>query len=95
MLLRVAPDAFEIPPVPAPRWTLARSFVCALAAMFALWLVFLFWPVCEPLGDDAAEAAFQTVRSLEERAAGGEPFEKKSDGRWYLCKSRFVRAFTF
>jgi hypothetical protein len=74
---------------------MARIFWWALAAAFALWLVFLFWPICEPLGDDAAEAAFQTVRSLEERAAGGEPFEKKSNGRWYICKSRLARAFTF
>jgi hypothetical protein len=69
--------------------------MCLLAATFVLLVGLLFWPVCEPLGDAAAEAAFQTVRSLEERAARGEPFEKKSDGRWYVCKSRFVRAFTF
>ena len=88
----VAPDAFEIPSIPPPRWTPARIFLCVLAATFALWLGFLFMPVCEPLGD---EAAFQTVRSLEERAASGEPFEKKKNGRWYLCKSRLARAFTF
>ena len=68
-----------------------HQVVGAVLLCLALSIAYLFWPVCEPILD---VEAFETVRSLEERAASGEPFEKK-DGRWYVCKPRLVRAFTF
>jgi hypothetical protein len=72
------------PPPKAGLQVLVGVLLC-----LALSLVYLLWPVCVPLPD---EASFETVRSLEERAAGGEPFAKK-DGRWHQCKSRLARAF--
>jgi hypothetical protein len=56
--------------------------------VFVLWLLS---PVCV-LIPDAELPAFETVRSLQERAAQGEPFENKQ-GHWYQCKSRLARAF--
>ena len=72
------------PPSKALRQVLGGVLLC-----LALALAYVLWPVCVPLPD---EASFETVRSLEERAASGEPFAKRG-GRWHQCKSRLARAF--
>jgi len=72
---------------PSPK--AGRQIIGGVLLCIAVSIVYLFWPVCQPIGD---VPAFEGVRSLEERAARGEPFEKK-DGIWYLCKPRLARAF--
>jgi hypothetical protein len=64
-----------------------------VAAAIVLGVIWLSTPLCVPILD-AELPAFETVLSLKERAARGEPFEKK-DGHWYQCKSRLVRLFFF
>ena len=53
----------------------------------------LLHPVCDPIHDDEVPA-FESVQSLEERAAHGEPF-CELDGHWYQCKSFLARSFFF
>jgi hypothetical protein len=62
-----------------------------LLLCLGLLLVYVMWPVCVPIPDSEVPN-FETVRSLEERAAQGEPFEKKG-AHWYQCKARLARAF--
>lgn len=53
----------------------------------------VFFPVCKPI-PRAQLPAFESVSSLEERAASGEPF-RKVNGRWSVCMSPLARAFRF
>jgi hypothetical protein len=87
----MAPNGFEPPIAPISRWTPRRIFVGVLLTMLALWIGSWFLPVCQTLGD---ERPFETEMSLEERAARGEPFEKRH-GHWYQCKSRLARKAFF
>lgn len=82
--LHVSNDERSGAPPKAWRQVLGGVLLC-----LALSIAYLLWPVCQPIPD---EAAFETVHSLEERAASGDPFEKKG-GRWHQCKTRLARAF--
>jgi hypothetical protein len=64
---------------------------CVVLALLALLFGSLLMPVCVPIPKSSV-ASFESVVSLEERAASGEGFKKKN-GRWYQCKSRLARAF--
>jgi hypothetical protein len=83
-------NSSEVPRRPSPRNIILSVF---LVAFCALVYFVLFHPVCQPIPLSRLPA-FEAVRSLEERAASGEPFEKR-DGRWQICKSPLARAFTF
>jgi hypothetical protein len=79
---------------------LRRSFSLRLVLGVAFGVAFvgvvyfaLFFPVCEPIPRSELPV-FESVSSLEERAASGEPF-RKVNGRWNVCKSRLARAFFF
>jgi hypothetical protein len=67
--------------------------VTAVASMLILSLAALEHPVCVPIPENE-RPAFETVITLQERAARGEPFCKLGD-RWYQCKSVISRAFFF
>jgi hypothetical protein len=72
-----------------------RFIIGSVFAIFGIAFVYFvaFHPECRPIPISQL-AAFQSARSLEERAANGEPFEKR-DGRWQICKSPLARAFFF
>ena len=65
----------------------------AIAGVFAVAIVACLHPVCVPIPDGDIPA-FETVMSLEQRAARGEPFRNFS-GHWYQCKSFLARSFFF
>ena len=65
----------------------------AFVALLALGIGWLLMPICKQIPDTELPA-FESHMSLEQRAARGEPFEKKAD-HWYICKSRLARAFFF
>jgi hypothetical protein len=64
-----------------------------LFTLLALIVGYMSTPVCTRI-PKADVRAFETVKTLEERAASGEPFRKKK-GHWYQCKSRLARAMFF
>lgn len=53
----------------------------------------LLHPVCVPISEEE-RPAFESVRTLERRAAEGEPF-CKLEGRCYQCKSYISRSLFF
>jgi hypothetical protein len=75
------------------RWKAGPFVLGLLLAFAALVIGSLFSRVCVPIPDRELPA-FESVMSMEERAAQGEPFEKKGN-HWYQCKSRLARAFFF
>ena len=80
----------DLPPELEPRTRAKWIVIGVLVTMLALLVGSLFLPVCVPIDT----LAFENQMSLEERAARGEPFQKKGR-RWYQCKSRLARAFFF
>ena len=62
-------------------------------ALAAMGIASLIHPVCVPITSSELPA-FESVRSLEERAAAGEPF-CRLDGSWYQCKSYISRVWFF
>ena len=81
------PSPFQKNWRPNPR----RWVIGVLLLLLTLLVGTMFMPVCEPIPD---RRPFESVMSLEQRKARGEPFEKKN-GRWHVCKSRLARAFFF
>jgi hypothetical protein len=63
------------------------------ASVLILSLAALAHPVCV-LIPEADRPTFETVISLQERAARGEPF-CRFEGEWYQCKSFISRTFFF
>jgi hypothetical protein len=53
----------------------------------------LLHPVCVPISEQE-RPTFESVRTLEQRAAEGEPF-CRLEGRWYQCKSYISRSLFF
>ncbi len=78
-------------PTSSSRIRPTTQIALGLLLCVGLLVLYVLSPVCVPIYD-ADEPSFETVRSLEERAARGEPFEQK-EGKWYQCKSRLARAF--
>ncbi|HEY3496710.1 MAG TPA: hypothetical protein VGK73_18550 [Polyangiaceae bacterium] len=76
-----------------PRRKVGRIVVGVLLALAAALVGSLFMPVCVRIPDEQVPA-FESVSPLSERAARGEPFEKKGK-HWYQCKSRLARMFFF
>ena len=72
-----------------------RRFRPAAVASFAVLtaLAALAHPVCVHI-PESERPAFESVRSLPERAAQGESFCHLK-GQWYLCKSYISTAFFF
>jgi hypothetical protein len=70
----------------------ARAIVGVAAAVVFGWVV-MFHPVSDLIPDDDVPG-FETVISLEERSARGEPF-KRMDGHWYQVKPWVARALFF
>jgi hypothetical protein len=87
------PDESELPAGLRPRWKVGPLIASVAVAFVALAVGSLFMPVCDPIPDRDLPA-FETVMSLERRAAQGEPFKKKGD-HWYQCKSALARAMFF
>ena len=73
----------------------SRKLVAIIIAvlMFGALLATLLVPICEPIPLDILPR-FETQRTLEERAAAGEPFARRN-GRWCVCRSGLARAFRF
>jgi hypothetical protein len=69
-----------------------RAILATIAAIVFL-SVAVFHPVSDRIPDDAV-TKFETVASLEERAARGEPF-RRMDGHWYQVKPWIARALFF
>jgi hypothetical protein len=84
-----------MPDEPSPRtlpsW-LAVAFVFIVALGVAVYFL-AFRADCQPIPISELPV-FESSSTLEERAARGEPFEKR-DGRWQVCKSPLERAFFF
>lgn len=64
-----------------------------MTLLIGLAITALLHPVCIPITEQQ-RPNFESVKTLQERAAGGEPF-CKIDGRWYQCKSYLARMLFF
>jgi hypothetical protein len=80
---------------PQFRRTSPRRIILSVFAIAGVALVYfvVVHPECKPIPLSHL-SAFESISSLEERAARGEPFEKRN-GRWQVCKSPLAWAFTF
>ncbi len=76
-----------------PPLRVVRIFWGAFVVMLVLGIGWLMMPICE-LIPDSQLPVFESNVTMEQRAARGEPFEKKGK-HWYICKSRLARAFFF
>jgi len=70
----------------------SRVALGTIAAVVLL-CVAVFHPVSDRIPDESVPA-FETVVSLEQRAAHGEPF-RRMDGHWYQVKPWIARALFF
>jgi hypothetical protein len=70
----------------------AGTILAMVAALLFVWVV-LFHPVSDRIPDENVPA-FETVSTLQERAAQGEPF-RRMQGHWYQVKPWIARQLFF
>jgi hypothetical protein len=70
----------------------AGTILATMAALLFVWIV-LFHPVSDRIPDEDV-ATFETVHTLQERAAQGEPF-RQMQGHWYQVKPWIARLLFF
>lgn len=63
------------------------------ASIILISVAALLHPVCVPI-PESDRPSFEAVRTLQQRAADGEPF-CNLDGQWYQCKSFLARSLFF
>jgi hypothetical protein len=68
------------------------TILATVAALLFVWVV-LFHPVSDRIPDDDIKT-FETVYTLQQRAAQGEPF-RQMQGHWYQVKPWIARLLFF